>query len=91
MRKPSIRWVLTDKELDAFYALASGKEISKKKAASIAYKFLGISKGRDLEREKDRYYGAKVWEVSFDKGAWDYEFKIDRRSGKILYYEKSRD
>ena len=70
---------------------SGSKAISKAKAKKIAYKKLGIKSASHLEREKDRYYGAKVWEVSFDKGKYEYEFKIDRYSGKILYYEKSID
>ena len=70
---------------------SGNKEISKEKATKIAFKKLGIKSARDLDREREIYRGAKVWEVSFDKGNYDYEFKIDRYSGKILYMEKERD
>lgn len=70
---------------------SGSKEISKEKATKIAYKKLSINSARNLDRERDTYRGAKVWEVSFDKGNYEYEFKIDRYSGKILYMEKERN
>ena len=42
MRRPSIKWVLSDKELDAFYALAAGKEISKEDAQALERKRVAI-------------------------------------------------
>lgn len=42
MRRPSIKWVLSDKELDAFYALAAGKEISKEDAQALERRRVAI-------------------------------------------------
>ena len=42
MRKPSIKWVLSDKELDAFYALVAGKEISKEDAQALERKRVAV-------------------------------------------------
>ena len=78
------------------------KTITKAKAKSIAIgnavKVYKIKKNtvRDYEIEKDTYHGKAVWEVSFDakkkSGAWcEYEYKINRSSGKILYKEQDYD
>ena len=76
--------------------------ISKAKAKSIAInnavKTYKIKRNtvRDYDIEKDTFHGKAVWEVSFDakkkSGAWcEYEYKINRSSGKILYKEQDYD
>lgn len=78
------------------------KTISRAKAKSIAInnavKVYNIKRNtvRDYDIEKDTYHGKAVWEVSFDakkrSGAWcEYEYKINRSSGKILYKEQDYD
>ena len=75
------------------------KTIAKGKAKKIAIKDAksgyGVTKVRDVEVDKDTYYGKKVWEVDFEGkkgGKWyDYEYQIDRSSGKILYSEEDDD
>ena len=43
---------------------------------------------KKLKIKKKTYRSkAKVWEVSFKKGKGEWEYKIDRYSGKILEME----
>ena len=66
------------------------------KNATSAYK-LTKSTVRDLDIEKDTYRGKKVWEVSFEgkrsgkKGWFEFEYKIDVNTGKILAKKVERD
>ena len=52
---------------------------------------------RDLEVEKDTYRGKTVWEVSFEakkvgrRGLYEFEYKIDAKTGTILKFEEERD
>ena len=52
---------------------------------------------RDFDVEKDTFRGATVWEVSFEakrtglRGIYEFEFKIDAKTGKILKVEVERD
>ena len=85
------------------YAKSKSKSISRKKAKKIAInnakKNYNIDKStiRDMDVEKDKYKGKKVWEVNFEaktgdgKGYYDFEYEIARGSGKILHREKERD
>lgn len=76
----------------------ASKSISKKKAKSIALsdavRDYGIKKStaRDFDIESGKYNGTKIWEVEFEakkSGKWyDYEYKISKKSGKILYSEQ---
>ena len=77
------------------------KPISKAKAKSIAlnhaaktYK-INKSKIYDYGIEKDTYKGKAVWEIDFEAKKngkkYSYEYKIQRSSGKILYYEQELD
>ena len=82
-----------------FKIAKKAKSITAKKAKSIATKDArsgyNVTKIRDLEADKDTYRGTKVWEVSFEgkkSGVWyDYEYQIERSSGKILFSEEERD
>ncbi len=64
------------------------KQISKSKAKKIALKGAKQSAVKKLKIKKKTYRSkAKVWEVSFKKGKGEWEYKIDRYSGKILEME----
>ncbi|MBR3817432.1 MAG: PepSY domain-containing protein [Clostridia bacterium] len=67
--------------------------IPESKAAQIALSHAGLKKAdvREFECELDYERGAKVYEVSFDYGRYDYEYEIDAVSGKILRNHKERD
>lgn len=41
--------------------------------------------------ELDYEHGRKVYEVSFYKGGYEYEYDIDAESGKVLKFEKDLD
>ncbi len=36
-------------------------------------------------------YQVKVYEISFDSGAYDYEYTVNAGTGKIVHWEKERD
>ncbi len=79
----------------------ASKSITKDKAKSIALKDAvndyGITKStvRDFEIESDTYKGTKVWEISFEAKKngkyYDYEYEINKKSGKIMYSEEELD
>ena len=50
----------------------------------------------DLSIEKDYYGGKAVWEIEFDakkkgNGWCEYDYKISRSSGKILFHDEEYD
>ncbi len=70
----------------------SGKTtISKSKAKNIAYKAAGVKSGKNLKIRKQNYRGTKVWKVEFKKGKYEYEYKVNIYSGKILEMEYELD
>lgn len=70
----------------------SGKTtISKNKARDIAYKAAGVRSGKNLNIRKQKYRGTRVWKVEFNKGIYEYEYKINIYSGKILEMEYEID
>ena len=70
----------------------SGKNtISKSKAKSIACKRAGLKNAKKAKIKKQSFRGTKVWTVSFKKGKYEYEYKINIYSGKILKMEKDID
>lgn len=78
-------------------AIAAGTpkdgKITAEKAKEIALSHAGLAgkKVRDLEADFDRERGKKVYEVSFESGKFDYEYKIDAETGTILTVDKERD
>lgn len=73
------------------------KSITRTKAKTIAKNHAkdrwGISSYsiHDLEAESETYRGTNVWEVSFESGYYEYEYKIKKSNGKILKYYRSYD
>ena len=41
--------------------------------------------------ELDYEHGRKIYEVTFYKDGYEYEYDIDAESGKVLKFEKDRD
>ena len=80
-------------------ATTIAKNTAKTTAVNAAIKNYKAQKNtmRDFDIEKDTYKGKKVWEVSFEakrtgcKGIFEFEFKIDVTTGKILYNKVERD
>ncbi len=64
------------------------KRISAEEALSIALKHAGVSKSET--RERDVEWDDGCWEVSFEVGRTEYEYKISA-AGKILHHEKEID
>lgn len=80
-------------------ATAKSKYISRSKAKSIAYndakKRTGVKSFYDLEIEKDRDDGVRVWDVQF-KGKtstyeYEYDYEIREKGGKIVKRDIDRD
>ena len=65
--------------------------IGKNKAKNIAYKNAGVKSARGLNVRKQNYRGTKVWKVTFKKGKYEYEYKINIYSGRILAMEYELD
>lgn len=69
------------------------KPIGKDAAIAIALAHAGLKRDavRDLKCELDREDGIMVYEVEFESGAYDYEYDIDAKTGKILKSKKELD
>ena len=57
----------------------------------IACKRAGLKNAKKAKIKKQSWRGTKVWKVSFKKGKYEYEYKINIYSGKILKMEKEID
>lgn len=54
-------------------------------AKNTALNKWGVTLNKDyMETESDHYKGKAVWEVSVDKGKYEYEFEIQKSNGKVL-------
>ena len=61
-------------------------------AQALAYANLDRSQVDFVKRiELDYEHGRKVYEVTFYKGGYEYEYDIDAESGKVLKFEKDLD
>lgn len=74
------------------------RSAAKKKAVNHAVSHYNIKKSTimDLSIEKDHYGGKAVWEIEFDakkkgNGWCEYDYKISRSSGKILFHDEEYD
>ena len=69
---------------------SSNSYISQDKAKSIAFKHanVGSSSVKNIKIELDTEDGKAVYKVEFSSNAFEYEYEIDARSGKIIDYEK---
>jgi uncharacterized membrane protein YkoI len=72
---------------------AEAKYIGIARAQSIALEHAKVSERdvRKLDVELDRRAGRAVYEVEFDSGGMEYEYKIDAVSGEILRFKTKRD
>ena len=61
-------------------------KISSQEAKQKALSHAGVSNNQVKELEVDLEKG--YYEVSFETGSHEYEYKIDASSGKIIDYEK---
>ena len=61
------------------------------KAAALAHAKVKESALRDYEAEKETERKQTFYEISFHAGGYDYEYKVDATSGKILHWEKELD
>ena len=71
----------------------SGELLERQDAKRIALERAGINEEDvwDLEVDLDKEWGVLLYEVSFDSGTLEYEYKIDAHSGKILSERTERD
>lgn len=72
-------------------SVPGGQRIGQGRAEEIALTHAGLLRGdvRKLETEFKAHKG--YYEVEFKVGGWEYEYKIDSVTGKILEWEKERD
>ena len=61
--------------------------IGKKKAEAIAIKAAGVSRSSLIEIETE-YDKKGYYEVSFEDSAYEYDYDIDAKTGKIIKQEK---
>ena len=69
------------------------QEISAAQAKSIALSHAGVSADslRDYSCEYEWEHGRAVYEICFESGEFEYDYKIDAQSGAILRSDKERD
>ena len=70
-----------------FFAWRSASSrIGKDRALAIALEDAGLSRAdvRDVEVDFEREYGLSFYELSFEQGFKDFEYRIDAASGEIL-------
>lgn len=70
-----------------FFAWRSvSSRIGKDRALAISLEDAGLSRAdvHDVEVDFEREYGLSFYEVSFEQGFKDFEYRIDAASGNIL-------
>ncbi len=67
--------------------------LSRKEALAVAFAHAGVKESelRDIEAELDREGGKTVWEITFEKGKYEYDYVIDSESGEVLFHKKETD
>lgn len=83
-----------EKLTDDMMEQVSGGTLTKDEALEKALAHVNLKKDQvDYIKkvELDYEHGRKVYEVSFYKDGYEYEFDIDAESGKVLKYEKDLD
>ena len=81
---------LNDTELEKI----SGGTLTQDEALAKALEHANLKKDQlDFLKmvELDYEHGRKVYEVSFYKGGFEYEFDIDAETGSVLKFEKDWD
>ena len=70
----------------------TAKAIGKAKATKIALKDAGFTKSqvKKLKVKSSKEDGHKVYEVDFRRGKYEYEYDIDKYTGKIIDEDKAR-
>ena len=68
----------------------ASSRIGQDRALEIALGDAGLTRQevRDVDVDYEREHGAGVYEVSFEKGAAEYEYSIDAKTGEILFREQ---
>ena len=66
---------------------------AKSKAKATALKHAGLKEADiyDFDIDLDREDGKTVYEIDFKSGGYEYSYKINADTGKIIYSEKERD
>lgn len=86
---------IVDKDLDrvkSSKSTGSKKAVGKSKAIKIALKKAGFTKAqvKGLKVTSDWESGHKVYEVEFQRGKYEYEYDVDKYTGKIISKDKDR-
>ena len=71
----------------------SGMRIGEEAALKIALDDAGLTQKqvRDIDVELDRNLSAEYYEVDFEQGVYEYEYRIEASSGEILSAKRVRD
>ncbi len=71
----------------------SGSILTAQKATEIALKHAGITSAKavDLKAERDTDDGVSVYEVEFEYGNYEYDYKINAETGKIIKSARERE
>lgn len=88
-----VETIRSKKQTSSKKSTSTSSNITRAKAKSIALAHAGVSasKIRDYDIELDTYRGTKVYEIDFESGRYEYEYKINAQTGKIVFVEKDRD
>ncbi len=80
---------ISGKVLDYEIEKIKSVKLTREQAKQKALKHAGLSQQqtRDMEIELEDYY----YEVSFETSSYEYEYKIDMETGKIIDYEKEQN
>ena len=84
---------ITTKAPETTTAPASESLITKQRAKEIALTHAGVNEAniRGYEIELDRELGKTVYEISFDSGDFEFEYKINAKNGSIINSEKEHN
>lgn len=83
-----------EKLTDDMMEQVSGGTLTKDEALKKALDHANLDKDQvDYIKkvELDYEHGRKVYEITFFKGGYEYEYDIDAESGKVLKFEKDLD
>ncbi len=71
----------------------SATYIGEAKAKEIALARAGVAAGdiREYKMELERENGRMVYDIEFDAGGYEYQYKVDATSGTIVHEDRERD
>ena len=82
-----------EQEQKTHHSNGNSADVGEQTALNTALAHAGVSQDQvyDLEVQRDRDDGRLEYEVEFKSAGYEYEYKIDARTGGVLTYEMDRD